>query len=83
MNSAPFVLDNHDPELCPTCKTDTFDYALISPDPFDEHHVVRTPSGINNTSLSKNRTAFHLAASPSTSSSSATTTAPKKTGAAF
>jgi hypothetical protein len=65
-----------DPELSPTCETDTLDYALISP--FDEHHVVRMPSAINNTPLSKNRTAFHLAASPSTSSSSATTTPPKK-----
>jgi hypothetical protein len=58
MNSAPFVLTNQYIKLSPTGETDTLDYALISPDPFDEHHVVSTPSDINNTPLSKNRTVF-------------------------
>jgi hypothetical protein len=66
MNSAPFVLANQYPKLSPTCETDTLDYALISSETFDEHHVVRTPSAINNTPPSINRTAFHLAAAPST-----------------
>jgi hypothetical protein len=66
MNSAPFVLAIQYPELSPTCETGTLDFALISPETFGEHHVVRTPSAINNTPPSKNCTAFHLAAAPST-----------------
>jgi hypothetical protein len=66
-NSVPFVLANQYPKLSPTCETVILDYALISTVTCDEHYVVRTPSTINNTPLSKNRPVFHLAASPSTS----------------